>query len=138
MMIQRNVSHIFECIYLNMNSFPRCKSNRVQLLNQIRLQKMLNFIYSHYREHITLENIAQAGNVSRSEAGRCFKAFMNSSPIDVLIQHRLQMAGKMLDEKIYTVKEISDHCGFNSVNYFRRQFKLKYGVSPGKVSSLGK
>ncbi|MBR2510064.1 MAG: AraC family transcriptional regulator [Lentisphaeria bacterium] len=138
MTIQRNLSHIFEYIYSNMSCFPRYKSNRIQLLNQIRLQKMLDFIYSHYQEHITLEDIAHAGNVSRSEAGRCFKTFINSSPIEVLIQHRLQIAGKMLAEKIYTVKEISDFCGFNSVNYFRRQFKTKYGVTPGKVPYLGK
>lgn len=138
MMIQRNISHIFEYIYSNMSSFPRCKSNRIQLLNQIRLQKMLNFIYSHYREHITLEDIACTGNVSRSEAGRCFKIFMNTSPIDTLIQHRLQIASKMLAKKIYTIKEISDFCGFNSVNYFRRQFKVKYGLTPGKASHLGK
>lgn len=138
MMIQRDISHIFEYIYSHMNSFPRYKSDRIQLLNQIRLQKMLNFIYTHYGEHITLKDIALAGNVSRSEAGRCFKVFMNTSPIEVLIRYRLQMASQMLAEKIYTVKEISDICGFNSVSYFRRQFKAEYGVTPGKVSYLGK
>ncbi|MBR1966268.1 MAG: AraC family transcriptional regulator [Lentisphaeria bacterium] len=138
MIIQRNVSHIFEYIYSNINCFPRYKSNRIQLTSQIRLQKMLDFIYSHYQEHITLENIADAGNVSRSEAGRCFKTFMNSSPIEVLIQHRLQIANKMLSEKIYTIKEISDLCGFNSVNYFRKQFKAEYGITPGKALYLGK
>ena len=138
MRIQRNISSILEYIYSNMSRFPRYTSNRVRLIHQIRLQKMLDFIYTHYQEQITLKDIAHAGNVSRSEAGRCFKTFINSSPIEVLIQHRLQIAGKMLAEKIYTVKEISDFCGFNSVNYFRRQFKTKYGVTPGKVPYLGK
>ena len=138
MKIQRDISCIFEYIYSNLNTFPRHKSNRIQLVNQIRLQKMLNFIYSHFREHITLEDIARAGNVSRSEAGRCFKTFMDSSPIEVLIRHRLQIAGKMLSEKIYTIKEVSCFCGFNSVNYFRRQFKAEYGVAPGKVLHPGK
>lgn len=138
MKIQRNISCIFEYIYANMADFPRCKSNRIQLVNQIRLQKMLDFIYRHYREHISLTSIAQSANVSRSEAGRCFKTFMESSPVEILIQHRLQVAHKMLAEKIYTVEEISNYCGFNSVNYFRRQFKEKYGVTPGKFSVLGK
>ena len=102
------------------------------MVNQIRLQKMLNFIYSHYREHISLEDLSRAANVSRSEAGRCFKAFMNVSPVEVLIRYRLQTARKMLSEKIYTVDEISHACGFNSVNYFRRQFKARYGISPGE------
>ncbi|MBQ9772957.1 MAG: AraC family transcriptional regulator [Lentisphaeria bacterium] len=138
MTIQRNISHLFEYIYTNINSFPRYKSNRIQLVNQIRLQKMLDFIYSHYSEEISLETLARAANVSRSEAGRCFKTFMNSSPVGILIQYRLQIAQKMLAEKIYTVEEVSSACGFNSVNYFRKQFKAKYGITPGKYCSLGK
>lgn len=138
MMIQRDVSCIFEYIYSNMNSLPRHKSNRIQLIHQIRLQKMLDFIYSHYSEHISLEDIARAANVSRSEAGRCFKNFMNSSPIEILLQHRLQTAQQMLAERICTVEEISHACGFNSVNYFSRQFKSKYGTTPGKYCDLGK
>lgn len=99
---------------------------------------MLDFIYSHYSGHISLKDLARAANVSRSEAGRCFKAFMNCSPIEKLIRHRLQMAYKMLAEGIYTVEEVSNSCGFNSVNYFRRQFKAKYGIAPRKHCNLGK
>lgn len=138
MTIQREISLIFEYIYSNTATFPRHKSKRIQLINQIRLQKMLDFIYSHYREQISLEDLARAARVSRSEAGRCFKAFMNSSPVEILIEHRLQMAHKMLSEKIYTVEEVSQDCGFNSVNYFRKQFKTKYGITPGKYCKLSK
>jgi AraC-like DNA-binding protein len=138
MAVQRNVSCLMEYIYTHRERFPRYRSDRIRLVHQIRLQKMLDFIYSHYREQITLGDIARAGNVSRSEAGRCFRALMDTSPIEVLIRHRLQTAFQMLSEKIYTVKEISDLCGFNSVNYFRRQFKSEYGVTPGKGRCLGK
>lgn len=138
MMIQRDVSCIFEYIYSNLNIFPRYKSNRIQLVNQIRLQKMLDFIYNNYHKHIALDDLARTANISRSEVGRCFKTLMNSSPVEILIQHRLQTARKMLAERIYTLEEISEACGFNSVNYFRRQFKAKYGVTPGKYYNLGK
>ena len=138
MVVQRNISTVFEYIYSNINTFPRYKSNRIQLINQIRMQKMLDYINKHYKEHILLEDLARAANISRSEVGRCFKTFMHSSPIEVLLQQRLQTAHKMLSEKIYTVEEVSNSCGFNSVNYFRRQFKARYGVTPGKCCNLGK
>ena len=134
MTIQRDASSIFEYIFLNINIFPRYRSNRIQLINQIRMQKMLDFIDHHYSGHISLKDLAKAANVSRSEVERCFKAFMNRSPIEILIRHRLRIAYKMLAEGIYTIEEISNSCGFNSVNYFRRQFKSKYGVSPSAVS----
>lgn len=138
MIIQRNINSLFEYIYSNFTHFPRHPFNRVQFINQIRLQKMLDFIYCHYNEPISLNDLAHAANVSRSEVGRCFKAFMNRTPFEVLIQHRLKIAHKMLAERIYTVEEVSNACGFNTVNYFRRQFKAQYGMTPGKSYKLGK
>ena len=133
MLIQRAASYILESIFLNMDSFPHYQSNRIQLNNQIRMQKMLDFIYKHYSEPLSLKDLARAANVSRSEVGRCFMAFMNRSPIEFLIRHRLQTAYKMLAEGIHTIEEVSNSCGFNSVNYFRRQFKSKYGISPSAL-----
>lgn len=138
MRIQRAISYLFEYIYSNLNTFPRHPLNRIQLMNQIRLQKMLDFIYSHYNVSISLDDLARTANVSRSEVGRCFKTLMNRTPFDILIQHRLQVAHKMLAERIHTIEEVSNACGFNTVNYFRRQFKAKYGVTPGKCFNLGK
>lgn len=112
--------------------------SRIQLKNKIRLQKMLMYIYEHYGETVTLEEIANAAHISRSEAGRCFQTYLRCSPIEALIQYRLQTARRMLSEKTHTLQEISAACGFNSVNYFSRQFKKAYGVTPGQNLNLGK
>ena len=99
---------------------------------------MLTYIYEHYTEAVTLEDISNAANVSRSEAGRCFKAYMGCSPIEALIKYRLQTAHRLLSEKTHTLQEISFACGFNSVSYFSRQFKKVYGYAPGQNVELGK
>ena len=96
------------------------------------------FIYQHYAETITLEDIAKAADISRSEAGRCFKTYMGCSPVEALIQYRLQTAHRMLNEKAHTLQQVSDACGFNSVNYFSRQFRKKYGYSPSQYNVIGK
>ncbi len=132
MAVQRNLNSIFEYIYLNIDDLPKSESTRIQINNQIRIQKMISYIYEHYAESVTLEDIAGAANISRSEAGRCFNAYMGCSPIDALIQYRLQIAYRLLSDKSMTLQEISYTCGFNSVNYFSRQFKKKYGYAPGK------
>ncbi len=137
MEVQRNLSNIMEYIFLNLDHFPRIKLPRMEIKHQIRIQKMLSYIYENYMKKITLEEIAKAANISRSEAGRCFKTYLGS-PIEVLIQYRLQVAHKMLSEKTHTLQEISLACGFNSVNYFSRQFKKFYKTTPGKISKLGK
>ncbi len=138
MAVQRKLSYIFEYIYRNFDSFPKSESNRIHIKTQIRIQKMLSHIYEHYMEAVTLDDIARAANVSRSEAGRCFNIYMNCSPIDALIQHRLQVAYGLLSETSLSVQEVCYLCGFNSVNYFCRRFRLTYGYAPGQKRSLGK
>ncbi len=138
LVVQRKLSRIFEYIFCNIDSFPKSESTRIQINTQIRIQKMLSYIYEHYAETITLEDIAGAANISRSEAGRCFKTYMNCSPIDALIQYRLQVAYRLLNETTLSLQEISYLCGFNSVNYFSRRFRANYGYAPSQNRSLGK
>lgn len=138
MAVQRNISRIMEYIFRNLDCFPKSEATRIQIKGQIRLQTMLTYIYEHYAEAITLKDIADAAHISRSEAGRCFTAYMGCSPVEVLIQYRLQIARRLLNEKIRTLQEISDACGFHSANYFSRKFKEVYGYAPRRDSSLGK
>lgn len=138
MAVQRNISCIFEYIFCNLDCFPKSEIARIQIKNQIRLQKMLTYIYEHYSETVTLEEISNAAHISRSEAGRCFHTYMGCSPVDALIQYRLQTAYRLLKEKTFTLREISDACGFHSVNYFSRKFKTTYGYAPSQDGKLGK
>ena len=136
--VQRNISSIFEFISYNFKQLPKYEETRIQINNQIRFQKMLTYIYENYAEAVTLEDIAKAADISRSEAGRCFHTYMGCSPVEALIQYRLQMASHILSEGTQTLQQISSACGFNSVNYFSRQFKKKYGYSPSQSGNMGK
>lgn len=138
MAVQRELSNIFEYIFSNFEDLPKFETTRIQINAQIRIQKMLSYIYEHYAEAVTLEDIARSANISRSEAGRCFNTYMGCSPVDVLIQYRLQIAHRMLNDVTLTLQEISYSCGFNSVNYFSRQFRKIYGYTPGQTRTLGK
>ena len=130
MAVQRHLSSIFEYLMLHFDDLPRTEATRVQLNTQVRVQQMLAFINDHYAEKVTLGDIAGAASISRSEAGRCFQAYMGCSPVDALIQHRLQKAHGMLQDATRTLQEISHACGFSSMNYFSRQFRKHYGYAP--------
>lgn len=138
LIVQRNINRIFEYIFFNFTDLPKVHANRIQINNQIRLQKMLAYIYENYAQSVTLEDIAKAANISRSEAGRCFHKYMGCSPIDALIQYRLKTAHRLLSKQTLSLQEISFACGFNSVNYFSRQFKKTYGYTPSQIYKLGK
>ena len=136
--VQRNISCIFDFISRNFVDLPKTEATRIQINNQIRLQKMLSYIYENYAKPVTLEDIAKAADISRSEAGRCFHTYMGCSPIDALIRYRLQMAHRLLSDRTQTLQQISYACGFNSVNYFSRQFKKRFGYAPSQSIDLGK
>lgn len=135
---QRSICCIWENLFRNAVSLPKFEASQVQLNAQIRLQKMMQYIYENYAQEITLADIASAATISRSEAGRCFQSYLGCSPIEVLIQHRLQVAQRLLQGTTMTLQEISAVCGFHSVNYFSRQFRKRYGYAPGEVRKLGK
>ncbi len=136
--VQRDLNRIFAYLSCNFNELPKIEATRIQLKNQIRLQKMLTYIYENYAAPVTLEDIAQAADISRSEAGRCFHTYMGCSPVDALIQYRLEMAHQLLSERTQTLQQISYACGFNSANYFSRQFRKRYGYAPSQSPDMGK
>lgn len=138
MAVQRELCSILEHIAAHLSALPRASSSRVQITSQIRLHKMLAYIHKRYAEPITLQNIAEAACISRSEAGRCFHAYMGCSPVDALIRYRLQMAHRLLKDTTRTLQDISYSCGFNSLTHFSRQFRKLFGIPPGKSRSLGK
>lgn len=138
MAVQRSMSRILEYLFCHLDHFPKYEATRVQLNGQVRLQKMLTYIYEHFAETVTLQDIADAAHISRSEAGRCFHTYMGCSPVDALIQYRLQTARRLLSEKALTLQEISSACGFHSANYFSRKFKEVYGHTPGRGGDLGR
>lgn len=133
MAVQRDLSSIFEYLFLHLGELPKTEVTPVQLITQLRVQKMLYYIYAHYAENVTLSDIANAASISRSEAGRCFKAYMDCSPVDALIRHRLQKAHEMLHDAALTLQEVSYSCGFHSVNYFSRQFRRHFGYAPSRA-----
>ena len=135
--VQRSLCGVLETVYRNLDALPKSEASRVQLNTQVRLQKMLSYIYRHYTETVTLAEIAGAANISRSEAGRCFQAYLRCSPMEALIRYRLQVARRLLQETTLTLQEISFACGFHSVNYFSRQFRAWYGCSPGEKRNSG-
>ena len=138
MRVQRSLNGIFEYMALHFDTLPRVESSRIQMTTQVRIQQMLSFLYDHFAEDIRLRDIAQAANISRSEAGRCFQAYMGCSPIEALIQYRLQTAQVMLQDTAAPLIEICLACGFHSVNYFSRQYRRYYGCAPSRVRVSGK
>lgn len=93
-------------------------------------RRMSQYIYDHFAEKITLDDIAAAGNVSRSKCSKVFKHYLQKSPIDFLNLYRLEVASRLLKNTTESVSRISSACGFSQQSYFDRQFGRAYGCTP--------
>ena len=93
-------------------------------------RRMSTFIYSHYSEKITLDDIAAAGAVSRSKCSKVFKQYLHKSPIDFLNLYRLEVATRLLKNTRESISSISSSCGFGQQSYFNRMFGRTYGCTP--------
>jgi YesN/AraC family two-component response regulator len=94
------------------------------------MQKMLTFIQDNYMQLISLDQIAASADIAKSEASRCFQMYMKESPVNYLINFRIERAKHMLDEPIKNISQISAECGFQSVSYFVKLFHKETGLTP--------
>ena len=91
---------------------------------------MLSFIYENYQNEISVEDIANAANISKSECFRCFRSMIEKKPIEFLNEYRLKKALELLTAADMPVTEVSLSCGFGHISYFGKLFREVYGMSP--------
>ncbi|MGC5773397.1 AraC family transcriptional regulator [Paenibacillus pabuli] len=94
------------------------------------VQQTLRYIQKHYREQVTLDVLAEQFNYSSRHLSMQFKRKTGYSPIDYLIQTRLNEARNLLVRSDATLREIAAEVGYSDVYYFSRIFKKHVGISP--------
>lgn len=95
-----------------------------------RMKEILFYIHRHYGEKMTAAGIAEHVSISRGECFRCFKHFMNKTPVEYINEYRLQQAAVLLRETDRNITDISTSCGFENASYFSRLFRSAFGMTP--------
>ena len=99
----------------------------------VQIQRnMTSFIHEHFGSKIGLEDIAEAGQVSKSTCIRLFHKYTGKSPIDFLNNYRLQMSAEKLVTTSEQITEIAYACGFGQPSYFNRLFLKEYNMTPNQ------
>jgi len=96
------------------------------------LEPALDYIDEHFREHISLDELARLTGMSGKYFCRYFRAIIHRSPIDYLNFYRVEQAGALLVNTEMTVAEVAYHCGFNDSSFFIKQFRHYKAMTPGQ------
>jgi len=100
------------------------------------LNKLLLYIDTHYNEDISLNELSNIVKLSSTHINRLFQSELKISPMQYLIQVRLEQAKKLLLSSEFTITKIASKCGFNSSAYFSKMFKKYYNATPKEFVKL--
>ncbi|MGY3717826.1 AraC family transcriptional regulator [Sutcliffiella cohnii] len=114
---------------LIMNGIP-LQFEQTELLKSQRMKQMLNWIHYHYAEKIKLEDIARAGQLSRSECCRYFKRILKKTPLNYVVDYRIQKSLLLLQQPESNVTDVAYQVGFNSTSYFIEKFRKTMNMTP--------
>lgn len=93
-----------------------------------------SFIGENFRDsELRVEDICRAVGVSESTLRRKFYERFNLSPVDYIIELRLDYARDEIAVKGLSVAEAAENAGFTEPKYFSRLMKKRRGVSPSDL-----
>jgi len=97
---------------------------------------VMGYINTHFREDLTLDDVASFSGFSRFYISRSFKKQTGYSFKDYLCQKRLQVAMDLLIRSNKPMREVVVESGFRSVATFNRVFREKKGCTPTQYRAI--
>lgn len=96
-----------------------------------RIKQLMAYMQNNYHKKISLQTLSEQIHMSQSETIKCFKYYVNQTPMQYLTNLRLERSVRMLYSKqSYTITDIAMACGFSITSYFIKVFKEKYDLTP--------
>lgn len=104
---------------------------------QASMKTLTRYIHQHYREHLTLDELAKHTYLSKTYISHSFSKCFGISFTAYVDMLRLMLAVRLLRGR-ENLTEIAESCGFASVNAMIQVFKRYRGITPGEYRRLQK
>lgn len=104
-----------------------CK--RSQRVPQLVLRRACTYMKENYHTDLSLQQVAEYAGVSASYLSHQFKNKLGMGFVDYLQGIRMQQLMRLLRQKDYSVRELSQLLGYNSHTYFCRVVRRRTGAT---------
>lgn len=95
-----------------------------------KVERMACFVAQHYRERISVDDIARVAGLHPNYAMNLFQKTFGTTLVNYLTQHRVSHSQRLLATTNLTVMDVAYESGFNSLSRFNEAFRAVCGCSP--------
>ncbi|MBQ6523988.1 MAG: AraC family transcriptional regulator [Atopobiaceae bacterium] len=117
----------FDCLVRSSSRRGPSPSGKLQ---DIHVRTALEYVERHYREDITVADIARSTGLNPSYFGKVFKEATGRTPQQHLIGYRMNKATELLKLTSMSIAEVGAEVGYPNQLHFSRAFKGFCGLSP--------
>jgi AraC-like DNA-binding protein len=104
----------------------------LQHRDQERIDRIFQHTMAHYREPISLQQIASVAGMSVPAFCAYFKKRTKKTYVDLLNEMRIGFACTLLADTEQSILQVSFDAGFNSIAHFNKQFLKIKGRTPSQ------
>lgn len=135
-MIVPEAEYEFQLIFSQfLLELSKCVRKDTGTISTVLPQKIIYFIHEHLTESLTLSDIAEYFNISKSYLVKLFRQSLHTSVTAYINRIKMEQAAQLLKTSMMNVSEIAAFLGYHDPAYFSRVFKKHFGESPSKYKS---
>ncbi|WP_195466480.1 AraC family transcriptional regulator [Clostridium perfringens] len=123
------LKELYSLLYALIEEFPKPFEYKDKELHTY-IQEALNFINSNYMHSITVQEIADYVNLSRSYLYKMFIKNLGISPQRYLINLRMYKATLLLKSTKLPIGEVANSVGYSDSLLFSKTFSKHFSMSP--------
>ena len=96
------------------------------------IQELIRFINNREEFIPDLNEVIERSCKCAEHVSRSFRKYLKKTPSTYLKEVRLKKAAELLRNTNFSVKEVCYHSSYENANYFHKQFREFYGMTPAE------
>ena len=107
-------------------------SMETEVKDNDRINKVFNHVKQHFKEDISLDEMADMVSMTVPSFCRYFKKITNKTFTQFVNEYRLVHASKLLAEQSMSITQVCFESGFKKFYHFNKSFKAFTGQNPSE------
>ena len=110
------------------------KPSQENTTDLVRLEKMLDFLHTHFDQIISLQELANQVHLSREASCRIFKKMTGKTITQYLCEYRVTQSLSFVQSRQYSITQIAEMTGFSNASRFAKAFQAYIGCNPSEYN----